>query len=56
MRVIPERPSLVRGRELVEERVVGDDWALGDTGRPISPRAALLEEAVPMLYSNELRG
>lgn len=54
MRVIPERASLLRGRELVEERVIRNDGTLRDARGAISPRTALLEEAVPVLRSNEL--
>jgi hypothetical protein len=50
MRMVPERPRLVRNSEIVIERITRYDGALSDTDRAISIGASFLEHAVPVLH------
>ena len=49
VRVVPVRASLVRGVEVVQERVASGNRALVDESGTIGPVGVLLEQAVPML-------
>ena len=50
MRVIPIRSGLIGGREGIQERISGGDWALVNAYRTIRPRTPLLKQTVPMLH------
>ena len=49
VRVVPERSCLVGHREVVQERISGNNWTLCYSDRTVSPAGAVLEDPVPML-------
>ena len=49
MAMVPESTSLVRRREVVQERVVSRNGALGDHGHTVGIVGTFLEESMPML-------
>jgi hypothetical protein len=52
--MVPERSSLIRHTELVQERIFRCYWALINKRRAIRPIGGLLEEPVPVLQDTSV--